>query len=102
MFFLEVLPALPEGVVVHIHDIFLPFDYRPDGRGGTAIEQYLLAVALLNGSRLSGDLALLLPIRSATPISPPGAAPVAPNYPRGEFAVDDAVGAVAVARAATS
>jgi hypothetical protein len=28
--FLEVLPTLKPGVIVHVHDIFLPFDYRRD------------------------------------------------------------------------
>jgi predicted O-methyltransferase YrrM len=28
--FLEVLPRLKPGVIVHIHDIFLPFEYRRD------------------------------------------------------------------------
>jgi hypothetical protein len=28
--FLEVLPRLKRGVIVHVHDIFLPFDYRRD------------------------------------------------------------------------
>ncbi|HEY5766868.1 MAG TPA: class I SAM-dependent methyltransferase [Candidatus Udaeobacter sp.] len=28
--FLEVLPRLSPGVIVHVHDIFLPFDYRRD------------------------------------------------------------------------
>jgi hypothetical protein len=28
--FLEVLPRLRPGVIVHVHDIFFPFDYRPD------------------------------------------------------------------------
>ena len=28
--FLEVLPRLEPGVIVHIHDIFLPFEYRRD------------------------------------------------------------------------
>jgi predicted O-methyltransferase YrrM len=27
---LEVLPRLKPGVIVHFHDIFLPFDYQPD------------------------------------------------------------------------
>ena len=26
--FLEVLPRLKPGVIVHVHDIFLPFEYR--------------------------------------------------------------------------
>nr|MCU0388523.1 class I SAM-dependent methyltransferase [Chitinophagaceae bacterium] len=28
--FLEVLPRLKKGVIVHIHDIYLPYDYQPD------------------------------------------------------------------------
>ena len=28
--FLEILPRLNPGVIVHVHDIFLPFDYRRD------------------------------------------------------------------------
>jgi hypothetical protein len=28
--FLEVLPLLRPGVIVHVHDIFLPFEYRRD------------------------------------------------------------------------
>ena len=28
--FLEVLPRLKPGVIVHVHDVFLPFDYRRD------------------------------------------------------------------------
>jgi len=28
--FLEILPRLKPGVIVHVHDIFLPFDYRRD------------------------------------------------------------------------
>jgi hypothetical protein len=28
--FLEILPRLKQGVIVHVHDIFLPFDYRRD------------------------------------------------------------------------
>jgi Methyltransferase domain len=28
--YLEILPALPPGVLVHVHDIFLPYDYPRD------------------------------------------------------------------------
>jgi len=28
--FLEILPRLKPGVIVHVHDIFLPFEYRRD------------------------------------------------------------------------
>jgi hypothetical protein len=46
--FEEVLPRLARGVVVHIHDMFLPWDYPPDwvlgGRGWN--EQYLVRAFL--------------------------------------------------------
>jgi hypothetical protein len=47
VFFLEVLPALPAGVFVQIHDIWLPSDYGPEHAGRYYSEQYLLAVHLL-------------------------------------------------------
>lgn len=49
VFFLEILPELSPGVLVHIHDIFLPFDYPPDWLGRMYNEQYLLAAQLLAG-----------------------------------------------------
>jgi hypothetical protein len=45
--FLEVLPALPRGVLVCIDDVFLPWDYPPDWVGRWYAEQYLLATLLL-------------------------------------------------------
>ena len=47
VFFLEVLPRLKEGVLVHIHDIFWPEDYPPDFTDRWYSEQYLLGVQLL-------------------------------------------------------
>lgn len=50
--FLEVVPRLAPGVLIHIHDIFLPFDYPQDWvvvRGWKWNEQYLVQ-ALLYGS----------------------------------------------------
>jgi hypothetical protein len=45
--FLEVLPRLPAGALIHIHDIFLPWDY-PDAMSDRYYsEQYLLAAYLL-------------------------------------------------------
>jgi hypothetical protein len=44
---LDILPRLAPGVLVHIHDIFLPYDYPPDWANRYYTEQYLLAVALL-------------------------------------------------------
>ena len=52
-FFFEVLPRLAPGVIIHIHDIFLPDDY-PDlwifERGQTWNEQYLLQAFLMNNT----------------------------------------------------
>jgi len=47
VFFLEVLPSLPDGVIVGIHDIFLPLDYPPEWKYRYYNEQYLLAALLL-------------------------------------------------------
>ena len=56
-FFLEVLPRLRPGVIVHVHDIFLPFEYRRDWvldelRFWT--EQYLLQAFLTIQLRVRG------------------------------------------------
>jgi hypothetical protein len=77
VFFLDVLPELPPGVLVGIHDIHLPDDYRPDHADRHYSEQYLLASYLLAESpwirpmlpcwyvshhpRLGGPAASLLP-----------------------------------------
>lgn len=45
--FLEVLPELPPGVLVHVHDVYLPYDYPPAAEGLMYNEQYLLAALLL-------------------------------------------------------
>jgi hypothetical protein len=50
VFFLEVLPRLPKGVLVGIHDIFLPFDYPKPWVNRAYSEQYLLACYLLANS----------------------------------------------------
>jgi hypothetical protein len=47
VFFLEVLPRLPKGVVVHIHDIYLPSDYPQFMCDRFYSEQYGLAMYLL-------------------------------------------------------
>lgn len=46
VFWLEILPRLRPGVLVHIHDIFLPFDYPAEWSDRYYSEQYLVAVAL--------------------------------------------------------
>ncbi|TNF46052.1 MAG: class I SAM-dependent methyltransferase [Bacteroidetes bacterium] len=47
VFFLEVLPYLKKGVIVHIHDIYLPFDYPQFMCDRAYSEQYGLAIALM-------------------------------------------------------
>jgi Methyltransferase domain len=50
VFFLDILPRLPAGVRVGIHDIYIPDDYpREAGEVGYA-EQYLLACYMLGGA----------------------------------------------------
>ena len=50
VFFLDVLPRLPEGVLVGIDDVFLPWDYPPTWTERVYGEQYLLAALLLGGA----------------------------------------------------
>lgn len=47
VFFIDVLPRLRPGVIVHMHDIFLPWDYPPAFANWYWNEQYLLAVYLM-------------------------------------------------------
>jgi predicted O-methyltransferase YrrM len=56
--FLDILPRLRSGVLVHFHDVFLPYDYPPQWGKRYYSEQYLLAVWLLAGSR---EVEIVLP-----------------------------------------
>jgi hypothetical protein len=47
VFFMEVLPNLPKGVIVHIHDIYLPYDYPQFMCDRFYSEQYGLAMYLM-------------------------------------------------------
>ncbi|MFZ5906224.1 MAG: tetratricopeptide repeat protein [Nitrospirota bacterium] len=47
--FLDILPRLKQGVIVALHDIFLPYDYPPAWKDRYYSEQYLLAACLLGG-----------------------------------------------------
>ncbi|MDX9998914.1 MAG: class I SAM-dependent methyltransferase [Phenylobacterium sp.] len=49
VFFMEILPRLKSGVIVHIHDIYLPDDYVAGHLQRLWNEQYLLGVLLLFG-----------------------------------------------------
>ncbi len=46
--FLDILPGLPAGVLVHVHDIFLP-DAYPQAWGWRGYNEQLLVAALLQG-----------------------------------------------------
>lgn len=50
VFFLEILPKLAPGVIVHIHDIYLPYDYPQFMCDRFYSEQYVLAAFLLANS----------------------------------------------------
>lgn len=47
VFFMEVLPKLRKGVIVHIHDVYLPFDYPQEMCDRLYNEQYGLAYCIL-------------------------------------------------------
>ena len=49
VFFLEILPRLPSGVYVHLHDIFLPEDYPDPWKQRMYSEQYMMGLLLLFG-----------------------------------------------------
>lgn len=51
VFFMEVLPKVPKGVIVHIHDIYLPYDYPQFMCDRSYSEQYGLAMYLLANSK---------------------------------------------------
>ncbi|MFO7656764.1 MAG: class I SAM-dependent methyltransferase [Bacteroidales bacterium] len=51
VFYLEVLPKLSKGVLVHIHDIYLPYDYPQFMCNRFYSEQYGLAMFLLANHR---------------------------------------------------
>lgn len=55
--FLEILPVVRPGVIVHIHDMCLPFEYQKTFSDRGYSEQYMLAAMLL----FSPDWEVLLP-----------------------------------------
>jgi hypothetical protein len=80
---LEVVPALPPGVLVHIHDVFTPGDYPTEWsrRRWFWTEQYVVEALLTHNTRLEivlavHDLLMRYPreLGEACPV-PPGAVP---------------------------
>lgn len=51
LLFCQVLPKLPVGVFVHVHDIFIPYDYPTNYDDRCYTEQYLLHCILSGSSR---------------------------------------------------
>jgi hypothetical protein len=49
--FCKVIPTLPAGVFVHVHDIFIPYDYPTNYDSRCYNEQYLLYCTLSGSSR---------------------------------------------------
>ena len=66
VFFLEILPRLPGGVLVGIHDVFLPYDYPRDYADRYYSEQYLLAAHLIAGNPALEPVLPGLTVRSRT------------------------------------
>src|SRR5687767_8261872 len=48
--FLEILPRLKKGVIIQIHDVYLPYDYPQFMCDKYYNEQYVLAALLLGGN----------------------------------------------------
>jgi hypothetical protein len=81
MFFCDLLPELPAGVLVGVHDVYLPDDYPADIAERHYSEQYLLATLLL------GEPGWLRPVLAADYVSrrPALAEPMAPLWARPEL-----------------
>lgn len=57
--FLRILPLLPKGVIFHVHDVFLPFEYLRVHDHLYYNEQYLLAALFVGGKPVSDIIAPL-------------------------------------------
>jgi hypothetical protein len=55
--FCDVVPRLAPGTLVHVHDVFLPFDYPPSYRRRLYGEQYVLFALLVAGGRFRTEFA---------------------------------------------
>jgi methyltransferase family protein len=67
--FVEVMPKLAPGVLLAIHDVFLPWDYPPTWERRLYSEQYLVAALLLGGAV---GWAVRFPAWHVTRVSPLG------------------------------
>jgi hypothetical protein len=78
--FLRVLPKLPKGVLVHIHDICLPFDYPRTWSEDSLCywnEQYVLAGLLANSTKFR----VLVGVYFLQKTDPDALVPLLPKFP---------------------
>lgn len=57
LLFCDVIPRLANGAMVHVHDVFIPFDYPPAYRRRLYAEQYVLFALLTGGDRFRVEFA---------------------------------------------
>jgi len=55
--FCDLIPRLRGGTLVHVHDVFLPFDYPPSYKRRLYGEQYVLFALLVAGGRFRTEFA---------------------------------------------
>jgi hypothetical protein len=93
--YLEIVPRLAPGVVVHIHDMFLPFDYPQEWvfSGRAWNEQYLVQAFL----SFNSTFRILLAVAWLSHLHPEVLAEVLPDYPA---AYGDGGGSLWIQRAA--
>ena len=65
VFFFQIINNLPKGTIVHIHDIYLPFDYPKEAKKQLWAENYLLMAWILGGGN---SILPLLPVNYLTNI----------------------------------
>jgi hypothetical protein len=57
LLFCDVIPSLPPGTLVHVHDVFIPFDYPSAYQRRLYAEQYVLLALLTGGNRFQVEFA---------------------------------------------
>ena len=63
LLFCRLVPELPAGALVHVHDVFLPYDYPPSYRRRLYGEQYVLWALLARSPAFRVALATHLMVR---------------------------------------
>lgn len=76
VFFMEFLPSLPPGVLVHVHDIYWPHDYPAGQTKQMWSEQYLVGAWLMGGGAGMDVLAPMAALRGDERFEAPLRAPL--------------------------